>query len=571
MDSQHQTQSTQKPPSFTPVNGAVLQRQCVCGQSKSADGECSACKQKQLQLQRSSPTSQTSSVPPLVHDILGSVGSPLVGNSRRFMESRFQRDFSQVRLHTDSKAAQSADAVGAHAYTAGQHIVFGAGRYAPNTMSGAQLLAHELVHTQQQKGVSVTPASSLTIGPANDVHEREADRLSENALSIGKSYNNIGMSNVNASAAPRLQRACGPRAIGRPVGCSPFGGVSTTDISSHANERFLFEVNCDDFRPGEEARLRALAGRVGAAAVVDIHGFASDEGPADYNEQLACARAKKAEQVLLNARVPARQIRALYKHGATAGHRPENRSVVIPLTAPPNISVLPAGFIGPPSLTQRRAAATCAINCGGRNIGTLNAMGLFHHTSRTGIVAAGSAAATGIGTALHFTATAVNIPKGNPCHCDNYRIIQILDTTHPAPGRGGNRYVDNAGHHTPFYGDVGRTGTGIHQIPAGYPDAGNRIQSTRSIYDRPYRTTASLGGTNLRWQAESCVACVKNHRPDRILGCATYGFRRTYNAATHSYGPVVGIAPGCLAAPTAAFLNTLRNDPTVAAYQFEGK
>ena len=60
-------------------------------------------------------------------------------------------DFSRVRVHTDARAAESAQAVGALAYTVGRDVIFGAGRYAPQTASGRELLAHELTHVVQQQ------------------------------------------------------------------------------------------------------------------------------------------------------------------------------------------------------------------------------------------------------------------------------------------------------------------------------------------------------------------------------------------------------------------------------------
>ncbi len=67
------------------------------------------------------------------------------------MEPRFAHDFSRVRVHTDSKAAESASAVNALAYTVGRYIVFGAGQYVRGTATGKRLLAHELTHTVQQE------------------------------------------------------------------------------------------------------------------------------------------------------------------------------------------------------------------------------------------------------------------------------------------------------------------------------------------------------------------------------------------------------------------------------------
>ncbi len=74
------------------------------------------------------------------------------------MEPRFGHDFSQVRIHTDERAATSAQTVDASAYTVGQNVVFGAGQYTPGTGDGQRLLAHELAHViQQERGGAAPP------------------------------------------------------------------------------------------------------------------------------------------------------------------------------------------------------------------------------------------------------------------------------------------------------------------------------------------------------------------------------------------------------------------------------
>lgn len=77
-------------------------------------------------------------------------GRPLSENDRAFFEPRFGHDFSQLRMHTDTRAAESARAVNARAYTMGQNVVFGEGQYAPGTSEGRRLMAHELTHVVQQ-------------------------------------------------------------------------------------------------------------------------------------------------------------------------------------------------------------------------------------------------------------------------------------------------------------------------------------------------------------------------------------------------------------------------------------
>jgi hypothetical protein len=88
--------------------------------------------------------------PPVVQDALRSPGRSLDGGTRDFMAARFGRDFGDVRVHTDSQAAESARAIGARAYTSGREVVFGAGEYAPDTRAGQKLIAHELTHVIQQ-------------------------------------------------------------------------------------------------------------------------------------------------------------------------------------------------------------------------------------------------------------------------------------------------------------------------------------------------------------------------------------------------------------------------------------
>jgi GH24 family phage-related lysozyme (muramidase) len=89
--------------------------------------------------------------PPIVHDVLRSPGQPLDATARAFMEPRFGQDFSRVRVHTDARAADSAAAIGARAYTVGHDVAFGRGRYDPAHTEGSHLLAHELTHVVQQR------------------------------------------------------------------------------------------------------------------------------------------------------------------------------------------------------------------------------------------------------------------------------------------------------------------------------------------------------------------------------------------------------------------------------------
>jgi hypothetical protein len=88
--------------------------------------------------------------PPIAPMAQLSPGQPLDPATRAFMEPRFGRSFARVRVHTGATAENSARALGARAYTAGDQIVFGAGQFTPRSPAGSRLLAHELAHIVQQ-------------------------------------------------------------------------------------------------------------------------------------------------------------------------------------------------------------------------------------------------------------------------------------------------------------------------------------------------------------------------------------------------------------------------------------
>ena len=135
-----------------PGSTRLLKRKCACGQHSQAGEECEECRKKREgTLQRAAAsTAPTSDVPPIVHDVLNSPGQALDAGTRAFMQPHFAYDFSGVRVHTDARATESAQAVNALAYTVGRDVVFGPGQYSPETMTGKRLLAHELTHVVQQ-------------------------------------------------------------------------------------------------------------------------------------------------------------------------------------------------------------------------------------------------------------------------------------------------------------------------------------------------------------------------------------------------------------------------------------
>jgi len=134
---------------------------------------------KRLGQASSGPQESAANRPPAsVREVLRSCGHSLDAETRAFFEPRFRHDLGKVRIHADSRAAESANAVGARAYTVGNHISFGTGAYQPRDREGRRLLAHELAHVVQQ--------SQATRDSPGEAHlEADADHAASTVISGG--------------------------------------------------------------------------------------------------------------------------------------------------------------------------------------------------------------------------------------------------------------------------------------------------------------------------------------------------------------------------------------------------
>lgn len=117
-------------------------------------------------------------------------GAPLQESVRRDMEHHIGADFSSVRIHTDSRAAEASRRLNAHAFTLGNDIYFGQGKFAPGSRVGQHILAHELAHTMQQSGstihrLAITPVGTLTTGSCGGHRMRWDFTLSSGAPADG--------------------------------------------------------------------------------------------------------------------------------------------------------------------------------------------------------------------------------------------------------------------------------------------------------------------------------------------------------------------------------------------------
>jgi hypothetical protein len=176
-------------------------------------------------------------VPSIVQGALASPGQPLDAATRTFMEPRFGYDFSQVRVHADGQAAESSKAVNALAYTVGQDVVFGSGKYDPVSSAGRRLLAHELAHVVQQSGGLISAVQTNASPSAYDRHELAAETAA-GRIADGQSAGLTG-----AGAAPGLQLAEDPAQPGvQPDTCEQFENDQES-FSIEAAKHFLDEVD----------------------------------------------------------------------------------------------------------------------------------------------------------------------------------------------------------------------------------------------------------------------------------------------------------------------------------------
>lgn len=122
-------------------------------------------------------------------------GQPLEPETRSEMEASFNQDFGPVRIHADANAAKLVRELGAKAFTTRKDIFFADGAYEPSSKAGRTLIAHELIHTIQQKH-AVNNAKQLYIGQSDDSFEQEANEL---ALRVVPQGSKLGKQTDNNS------------------------------------------------------------------------------------------------------------------------------------------------------------------------------------------------------------------------------------------------------------------------------------------------------------------------------------------------------------------------------------
>lgn len=197
-----------KTPTAKPA--ATTQRAaCQCGQHDHAGSACTSCAERAGVIQRCAENGNPGCACG-VDEVLRGPGQPLDPALRAEMEHRFGTDFSQVRVHTDANAAKTADRLNAQAYTVGRDIAFAAGRYQPRSQPGRRLLAHELTHVVQQRGM---PAAPQRIGPHDDHHEREATRVAAGGTAPSPATAPAGLVQRQPTGPQTTASPANPRAV----------------------------------------------------------------------------------------------------------------------------------------------------------------------------------------------------------------------------------------------------------------------------------------------------------------------------------------------------------------------
>ncbi|TAH37118.1 MAG: DUF4157 domain-containing protein [Planctomycetota bacterium] len=172
----------------------ALLRKCACG------GTCDRCRGERELRRAPAARSAPREAPAIVHEVLRAPGHPLDPGVRAGMEARLGHDFGSVRVHEDVRAAESAAAVSALAYTVGRDIVFGSGQHDPHSPAGQRLLAHELAHVAQQTEAPSAAGSRLRVSEPGEAAERQADAMSRAVMAGGR------VAAPAAAAGARLQR-----------------------------------------------------------------------------------------------------------------------------------------------------------------------------------------------------------------------------------------------------------------------------------------------------------------------------------------------------------------------------
>jgi len=165
-------------------DGEMLQRMCPECEEETAQRQ--PMKEEEEELQAKSKAGEAPEVTPAISSGIQSLqrgGRPLSGSERSFFEPRFGHDFSHVRVHADTTAAETAKAINARAFTLGNHVVMGSGEYQPTSQFGQRILGHELTHVIQQGEGRTSSKAQYRISIESGLDDGTGDGAKSNVIS----------------------------------------------------------------------------------------------------------------------------------------------------------------------------------------------------------------------------------------------------------------------------------------------------------------------------------------------------------------------------------------------------
>ena len=250
--------------------------------------------------------------PASVNKVVGSSGTALDAATRDFFGARLGHDFARVRVHTDAEAASSAKAIGAAAYTVGQHVVFGAGHYDPASSQGQRLIAHELTHTIQQRQSTRSGQALSVVGPG-DASEKEADRA---ASGVAKNER----VSVQSQRPLGVQRQPDPANLPHLDLAESAGPLMASSIGSVTVDNF--ETGKADISAANQLQLGKTAENIKAllrkypGSTIRVIGHTDAVGQEASNQSLGQDRADAVRNALVSMGIPDAALRT-ESHGAT--------------------------------------------------------------------------------------------------------------------------------------------------------------------------------------------------------------------------------------------------------------
>lgn len=254
-------------------------------------------------------------------------GQPLPAATRDRFEAHFGQDLGAVRVHADHSGADAARRLNARAFSLGRQIVFGAGEYSPMTQEGKRLLAHELVHVIQQ-------------GAGDDSRPRRLQRQPTPESTGVEEFPSA------ESEIPGLESA------------QPDGGYMGPDLGPSSDRLDLeFGVNRSTLTAAQRDQVGQFVENWEARSAneeIEADGFASTDGPEDYNLRLSRQRAQSVRADLVDRGVPADMVDTTAHGETTAFCSPEanRRAVIRSLPSGPLPVIVPGLYGIPPGLTD---------------------------------------------------------------------------------------------------------------------------------------------------------------------------------------------------------------------------